>query len=200
MLRVMVYFALVMITSYSAIAAEIGMPAPAFNVRDITGKTQSLTRYRGKIVVLEWNNPGCPFVKKHYGSGNMQSLQQYAVSHGVIWLTINSGAAGKQGYMTANEAKTNLKETGAHQTAYILDPQGKLGMLYGAKTTPHMFVIDAKGNLVYAGAIDDKPTPDKEDVKTARNYVRVAIDELQEGKPVTTSQTHSYGCSIKYKD
>jgi len=181
-------------------AAETGKPAPAFDVKDIAGNAQSLSAYKGKIVVLEWNNPGCPFVKKHYGSGNMQALQKYATGHGVIWLTINSGAPGKQGHMDAPEAKAKIAEVGAHQTAYILDPDGALGLLYGAKTTPHMFVIDAQGKLAYAGAIDDTPTPDPEDVKTAHNYVKAAIDALLAGKRVAVAQTKPYGCSVKYKD
>jgi len=183
-----------------ALAAETGKPAPAFFVKDIAGKEQSLAKYKGKIIVLEWNNPGCPFVKKHYQSGNMQALQHDALSKHVIWLTINSGAEGKQGFMDAAQAKTYIADMKTHQTAYILDPKGTLGTLYGAKTTPHMFVVDAQGILAYAGAIDDKPTADQEDIKTAHNYVRAAIDELIAGKPVTTAQSRAYGCSVKYQD
>jgi len=201
-MRTIVYMLFLIITmgSFVSYAAEVGQSAPAFSVKDIAGHTQSLAKYKGKIVVLEWNNPGCPFVKKHYGSGNMQALQQYAKSKGVVWLTINSGAPGKQGYMDAVSAKDKIAEVGGHEAAYILDPEGTLGQLYGAKTTPHMFVIDKQGNLAYVGAIDDAPTPDPADTKTAHNYVKAAIDALKAGKPVAVAQTKSYGCSVKYKD
>lgn len=181
-------------------AAEIGQTAPAFTVKDIDGKEQSPAQYKGKIVVLEWNNPRCPFVRKHYGSGNMQSLQEYALGKGVVWLTINSSAPGKEGYMDATAAKAKIAETGAHETAYILDPEGALGKLYGAKATPHMFVIDASGKLAYEGAIDNTPTPDPADVKTADNYVKDAINALLAGKKVAVAQTRAYGCSVKYAD
>jgi len=179
-------------------AAEIGKPAPAFDVKDINGREQTLAQYKGKIVVLEWNNPECPFVRKHYGSGNMQKLQHYALGKGVVWLSIDSGAPGKEGSMDAGQAKAEIAKAGAQETAYILDPQGTLGRLYGAKATPHMFVVDAKGNLAYEGAIDDKPTPDPDDIKTADNYVKDAIDALLAGKPVAVAQTRAYGCSVKY--
>jgi peroxiredoxin len=191
------------ILAFSALplhAAETGKPAPAFEVKDIDGKDQSLAQYKGKIVVLEWTNPDCPFVRKHYGAHNMQALQEWALGKGVIWLSINSGGVGKEGYMDAAAAKAKIAETGAHETAYILDPEGTLGKLYGAKATPHMFVIDADGTLAYAGAIDDKPTPDPEDIKTADNYVRDAINALLAGKQVAVAQTRAYGCSVKYKD
>jgi peroxiredoxin len=181
-------------------AAEVGKPAPAFEVKDIDGKAQSIAQYKGKIVVLEWNNPECPFVKKHYGSGNMQKLQEYALSKGVVWLSVDSSASGKEGYMDEAAAKAKITEVGAHDTAYILDHEGELGKLYGAKATPHMFVVDDKGNLAYEGAIDDKPTPDPEDIKRADNYVKDAIDALQAGKPVAVAQTRAYGCFVKYKD
>jgi peroxiredoxin len=184
----------------TAYAAEVGKQAPDFEVKDINGNTQSLNSYRGKIVVLEWTNPGCPFVKKHYGSNNMQNLQKYATGKGVIWLSVNSSAPDKEGNIDAATAKEKIAAAKAHPTAYILDPEGTLGLKYGAKTTPHMFVIDTNGKLVYAGAIDDTPTPDPEDIKTAKNYVKAAIDELLAGNSVTTAQTKSYGCSVKYKD
>jgi peroxiredoxin len=181
-------------------AAEIGKPAPAFDVKDIDGKEQSVDQYKGKILVLEWNNPECPFVRKHYGAGNMQALQKYATAKGVVWLTINSGAPGKEGYLDAAAAKAKIAEVGGNETAYILDPQGTLGKLYGAKATPHMFVIDKEGKLAYEGAIDDTPTPDPKDIKTADNYVKDAINALLEDKAVLVAQTHAYGCSVKYKD
>jgi hypothetical protein len=184
----------------TSMAAEAGKPAPAFSVKDINGEAQSMVQYKGKIVVLEWTNPGCPFVRKHYGSGNMQALQQYATGKGVVWLSINSSGPGREGNLDADGAKTSIKESSGQQTAYILDPHGTLGKLYGAKATPHMFVIDKDGSLAYQGAIDDKPTPDKDDVKTAHNYVRAAIDALLAGKPVETPQTRAYGCSVKYEE
>jgi hypothetical protein len=148
--------------------------------------------------VLEWTNPGCPFVKKHYGSGNMQALQKDALSQGIVWLSINSGAPGKEGNLTAEQAKADIAQSKARETAYILDPQGTLGHLYNAKATPHMFVIDTQGKLVYQGAIDNKPTPDPEDIKGADNYVKDAINALLAGKRVAMGQTRAYGCSVKY--
>jgi len=192
--------ALVAASVMPAAAAEPGQPAPAFDVKDVDGNSQSIAHYKGKIVVLEWNNPDCPFVRKHYGAGNMQALQQYATGKGVVWLTINSGAAGKEGALDEAKARQKVKDVGGHETAYILDPQGVLGRMYGAKATPHMFVIDAQGNLAYEGAIDDKATADPEDIKTAHNYVRDAIDALLAGKQVTVAQTRAYGCSVKYND
>jgi len=186
--------------SAPAHAVETGSAAPAIHATDITGKHQSLEAYKGKIVVLEWHNPSCPFVVKHYGSDNMQKLQEYAASKGVVWLTINSSAEGKQGSMTTAEAQGYLQSVGSKESAYILDPQGKIGKLYNALTTPHMYVIDADGKLAYQGAIDDKPGADKEDVKTANNYVRAAIDALLAGKTPQTGTTKAYGCGVKYKD
>jgi len=179
-------------------AAEIGQPAPDFTLTDLQGKSHSLADYKGKYVVLEWNNPDCPFVRKHYDSGNMQKLQQEAEKKGAVWLTINSAASGKQGAYSPDQLAQIEKEKNAAPTAYLLDPNGKVGHLYGAKTTPHMFIIDSKGNLIYAGGIDDKPTPDKADLQTATNYVRAALDESMAGKPVTTPTSRPYGCSVKY--
>jgi len=183
-----------------AVAAEVGQPAPAFDVKDINGKDETLEQYKGKIVVLEWTNPDCPFVRKHYGSGNMQQLQKYALGKGVVWLTINSGAPGKEGALDEAAAKAKISETGAQDTAYILDPKGTLGRLYGAKATPNMYVIDTEGKLAYEGAIDDKPTPDPDDIKGADNYVKDAIDSLLAGKQLAVAQTRAYGCSVKYAD
>jgi peroxiredoxin len=183
-----------------ALAVEVGKPAPAFAVKDIDGNEQSLEKYKGKLVVLEWTNPGCPFVVKHYGSSNMQTLQSYAKEKGAVWLSVNSGAEGKQGYMTSEQARAQIAKDKAVPTAYILDAQGTLGQLYGAKTTPHMYVIDASGMLAYAGAIDDKASTDIADIAGAKNHVKIAIDELLAGKAVTTAQTTAYGCNVKYKD
>lgn len=179
-------------------AVEMGKPAPDFSVQDISGHAQSLGAYKGKVIVLEWNNPGCPFVHKHYDTGNMQKLQAYAKGKGVVWLTVNSGAAGMEGNETSAEAAAQVKAVGGHETAYILDPHGTLGHLYGAKATPHMFVIGKDQALVYAGAIDNKPTTDHADVKDADNYVRDAIDATLAGKAVAVSSTRAYGCSVKY--
>lgn len=181
-------------------AVEVGKPAPDFTGTDaITGKTLSLSSLKGKPVVLEWHNPGCPFIMKHYGSGNMQKLQAYAHDQGVVWVSINSSAEGKQGNMTEAAAKEMVaKDHYSNAAHYILDPKGEIGRLYDAKTTPHMFVINAEGNVVYMGAIDDKPSPDKADIGSARNYVREAIDDLKQNKPVQMASTSPYGCSVKY--
>ncbi len=177
----------------------VGKPAPAFSLKDWDGKTRKLSDYKGKIVVLEWFNHGCPFVKKHYDTNNMQDLQKKYTAKNVVWLSICSSAEGKQGYCTPEEHKKMFKEKGAAPTAVLIDSEGSVGHEYGAKTTPDMFVIDGKGTLVYAGAIDDQRTPDKESVKTAKNYVAEALDETIAKKPVAISLTKSYGCSVKYK-
>lgn len=182
-----------------AFAAEIGKPAPAFTTKDINGNEQSLEAYKGKIVVLEWNNPGCPFVKKHYESNNMQGLQSYVTGKGVVWLTVNSSATGKQGAMDSDQARVYLSEHKSAPSAYILDPAGTIGRLYDAKTTPHMYVVDANGNLAYQGAIDDKSSVSQTDIPTAKNYVRAAVDSLLAGNKVETPQTKAYGCSVKYE-
>jgi hypothetical protein len=185
--------------SASAFASiEIGMPAPAFNLSGADGKTHSLADYQGKTVVLEWNNPECPFVKKHYGSGNMQKQQAEATASGVIWLTINSGAAGKQGHLDAASANAYIVKSGASQTAYLFDPDGKVGRAYGAKTTPHMFVIDKNGNLRYAGGIDSIASADQGDIADATQFVPQVLAELAAGKAVSTSKSEPYGCSVKY--
>jgi peroxiredoxin len=182
-------------------AAEpaLGKAAPAFSLKDVDGKSRSLAEFKGKTVVLEWINHGCPFVKKHYESGNMQGLQKELAAQGVVWLSICSSAKGKQGDLTAAEWKAANAEKGAAPTAVLLDPKGEVGKLYGAKTTPHMYVVDAAGNLAYKGAIDDKPTADKADVAGAKNYVRQAVTELLAGKAVSEPSTTSYGCSVKYE-
>jgi peroxiredoxin len=178
--------------------AAVGQPAPAFSAPDQTGTARSLDGYKGKWVVLEWVNHECPFVQKHYGSGNMQKTQKAATAKGAVWLSVNSSAPGKQGAMDGKVAAKLTAEKGAAPTAVLLDPQGTIGHAYGAKTTPHMFVIDPKGTVVYAGAIDDKPSTDQEDVKTAKNLVLTALDEAMAGKPVTTPSTQPYGCGVKY--
>ena len=178
---------------------QIGKPAPAFKANDINGRVVSLSDFKGKTVVLEWNNPDCPFVKKHYGSGNMQKTQAAAKKDGVVWLSINSSAEGKQGHMDAAKAKTVLAANKAQPTAYLLDPEGVIGNGYGAKTTPHMYIVNKAGTLVYMGGIDDKPTPTPADIDGARNHVLAALSELKAGKPVSVPTSKPYGCSVKYK-
>jgi len=175
-----------------------GQSAPAFTLATVDGKPVSLADFRGRYVVLEWNNPHCPFVVKHYGSGNMQSLQKRFAAENVAWLTINSTHTGHADYMAPAALAGWMKEQGAAPTALVLDTDGKVGRAYGARTTPHMYVIDPKGTLVYAGAIDDKRSANAADVKTATNYVVQALGELRAGKPVSAASTTAYGCSIKY--
>lgn len=192
--------ALLATTALCARAAgpEVGQPAPDFTLKDGAGKSVSLADFKGKTVVLEWFNYGCPFVKKHYGSGSMQKLQQQATGDGVVWLSIASSAPGKQGYLAPGEAAAKQAELGMHSTALLLDPDGAVGHLYEARTTPDMFVINKDGVLVYKGAIDDQPTPDPASLAGAKNYVAAALTNLKAGQPVETAQTKSYGCSVKY--
>ena len=197
-----------MLSMIAAAAAALTLPASAqqvtgraagnFRLLDADGKAVTLAQFRGRPVVLEWNNPGCPFVQKHYGSGNMQRTQAEAKRLGAVWLTVNSGAPGKQGYMTAPEAKAFVQFAKAQPTAYLLDPAGRVGRGYAAKTTPHMYLIDAGGTLRYQGGIDDRPTADTADVKGARNHVLAALSEVKAGKPVSLPETRPYGCSVKY--
>ncbi len=182
----------------AAFAARVGEPAPDFQGTDSNGKTHKLSDYRGKYVVLEWHNNGCPYVQKHYESGNMQKLQKEWTAKGVTWLTIESSAPGKQGYVTAAEENAYMKKMNASPSAAILDPSGSIGHLYSAKTTPHMFIIDPSGKLVYAGAIDDKPSTEQSDIATSKNYVNAALTELMNGQSVSTPTSTSYGCSVKY--
>jgi alkyl hydroperoxide reductase subunit AhpC len=181
-------------------AAKIGDPAPDFTGTASNGKTFRLSDYRGKYVVLEWHNNGCPFVRKQYNSGNMQNLQKHWTAQGVVWFTILSSASGKQGYVTAIEENDYLGKMQAAPTAALLDPNGDIGHLYDAKTSPHMFVINPQGVLIYDGAIDDKPTPDLADVPGAKNYVSLALEQAMAGKQVEIAATRPYGCSVKYSD
>lgn len=181
-------------------AAKVGQAAPDFTASASNGKTIHLADYHGKYVVLEWHNNGCPYVGKHYRSGNMQKLQKEWTAKGVIWFTILSSAPGKQGYATASEENDYLTKMQASPTAALLDPSGEIGHLYDAKTSPQMVVINPEGILIYSGAIDDKPTTDLEDVRTATNYVVQALEESMAGKPVETPTTRPYGCSVKYAD
>jgi len=179
--------------------AEVGKPAKDFTATDTNSKNHSLSDYKGKIVVLEWLNHGCPFVKKPYNSRNMQELQKRYTEKGVIWLSIISSAPGKQGYCTPEEANELTQQKNAAPTALLLDPDGKVGKLYDAKTTPHMFIINSDGVLVYNGAIDDIRSTKIEDIANAKNYVQIALDELMAGKQVSTQTSQPYGCSVKYK-
>ena len=176
----------------------VGSAAPDFSLTDAKGQTHSLSQYKGKYVVLEWFNPECPFVKKHYGSGNMQKLQEEYTSKGVVWLTIDSNAPGSEGNMTPEQAEKVTAAWKTHQTALLLDPEGKAGRAYGAKNTPNMVVISPEGKIAYEGAIDSKATPNPADIPSSTNYVKVALDESLAGKPVTTANTRPYGCGIKY--
>ncbi len=194
------FTALAVIAAPAAAAPVVGKPAPDFKLADANGKPVSLSDFRGKTVVLEWNNPGCPFVKKHYGSGNMQKTQAAAAKDGVVWLTINSSAPGKQGHMNGADAKAFVTQSGARPAAYLLDPNGVVGKAYEAKTTPHMYIVNKAGTLVYAGGIDDKPTPNPADVNGARNHVLAALAELKAGKAVSVATSRPYGCNVKYKD
>ncbi len=180
-------------------APPVGSAAPDFSLTDAKGKTHSLSQYKGKYVVLEWFNPECPFVKKHYGTGNMQKLQQEYTGKGITWLTIDSNAPGSEGNLTADAASKVMTGWKTHQTALLLDPEGKAGRAYGAKNTPNMVVINPEGKIVYEGAIDSKATPNPADIPSSTNYVKVALDESLAGKPITTSTTKPYGCSVKYK-
>ena len=176
----------------------VGEPAPDFSLADSNGKTHTLAQYKGKVVVLEWNNPECPFVGKHYGGGNMQKQQADATAAGVIWLTINSGAPGKQGNLDAGSANAYIAKTGARQTAYLFDPNGTAGRLYGARTTPHMYVIDAQGVLRYMGGIDSIASTDQDDLAKATQFVPQVLAELKAGKSVSVTTSQPYGCSVKY--
>jgi peroxiredoxin len=182
------------------LSGKTGGPAPEFTATASNGKTVHLADYRGKYVVLEWHNNGCPYVGKHYKSGNMQKLQKQWTGRGVVWLTVLSSAPGEQGYMTANEENDYITKVQAAPTAALLDPTGQIGHLYDAKTSPQMVVINPQGVVIYDGAIDDKPTTDLEDVPTATNYVNLALEQALAGKQVETPTTRPYGCSVKYSD
>ena len=190
----------VSLATAAAAQARIDEPAPQFTAIDSHGKTHSLNEYRGKYVVLEWHNQGCPYTRKHYLSGNMQSLQKEWTAKGVVWFTVISSAPGEQGYVTASQENAYMTKMNADPTAALLDTSGKLGHLYDAKTTPDMYIINPSGKLIYSGAIDNRPTPDEDDIKGADNYVNDALTEAMDGKPVATPYTRPYGCSVKYGD
>jgi peroxiredoxin len=179
-------------------SAVVGQPAPAFTAQDLSGKPVSLAELKGKTVVLEWHNFGCPFVQKHYRSNNMQALQKKYGSD-VVWLAVNSTHKAASDYMEPAKISTEMQRFKGTPAAYLMDEDGTVGRAYGAKTTPHMYVIDPAGRLAYAGAIDDKRSTNPDDVKGAKNYVAAALDEMKAGKPVTTASTTPYGCSVHYR-
>lgn len=182
----------------AAAAPAVGQAAPDFTLNDVKGAPHTLSGLKGKWVVLEWVNYDCPFVRKHYGSGNLPKLQKTYTGKGVTWLSVNSSAPGKQGHFSSAEIEERAKGFGAGFTAYLVDADGNVGRAYGAKTTPHIFIIDPAGKLVYAGGIDDKPSTDVADIATAKNFVSAALDEALAGKPVTVATSTPYGCSVKY--
>jgi len=188
----------VLVASQALGAAKVGEAAPAFSGAGSDGKSYRLSDYKGKFVVLEWHNQGCPYTAKHYDSGNMQQLQKEWTGKGVSWFTVISSAPGTQGYVTASDENAYLSKMKAAPTAALLDPSGQMGHAYGAKTTPHMFIINPEGKLIYDGAIDNRPTTDASDVKGATNYVALALGQATSGKPVATPTTRPYGCSVKY--
>ena len=179
-------------------AAAVGQAAPDFSAADTDGKTRKLSDYKGKLVVLEWTNPGCPFVQKHY-SGNMQALQKEFAAKGVVWLSLNSTETGNGDYLTPAKLAGWMREKQSSATAMLMDESGKIGQLYGAKTTPHMFIVSPQGRLVYAGAIDSIASAQVDDIKTATNHVRQGLNEALSGKAITLPSSRAYGCSIKYK-
>jgi peroxiredoxin len=189
------------VTAFSLAAhagVRVGQPAPDFTGVDSNGNQHTLSQYKGKTVVLEWTNHDCPYVKKHYNSGNMQKLQQQASADGVVWLSVISSRPGKQGHVSGAKANKLTQSRNAAPTAVILDETSEIGLLYGAKTTPHMYIIDKTGELVYMGGIDSIPSSDEADITGARNYVRVALDAMAAGKAIEDSVTRPYGCSVKY--
>ena len=197
MLKALAFATVVALAAPALAAPQVGQPAPAFRLTDSNGKARSLADFKGKTVVLEWTNAECPFVKKHY-AGNMQALQKAAAKDGVVWLTVNSGAPGKQGHVDGAGANAIVKAKGAAPTAYLLDAKGDVGRAYAAKTTPHMYIVDPAGKLVYMGGIDDTPTADVANIKTAKNYVTAALADLKAKRAVQTASSKPYGCSVKY--
>ena len=198
-------FTLLQLTALSAAffiealaAPQIGQAAPDFSLTDINGNKHSLSDYAGKTVVIEWTNPECPFVRKHYGSGNIPALQRAATADGVVWLSINSGSPGSEGDYAPAQIEAWLKSNHSAATAYFRDQGGKVGRLYDARTTPHLFVVNAAGTLVYAGGIDDIRSADPDDIPRAKNYVQAALADLKAGRPVATPTSRPYGCGIHY--
>lgn len=202
--RIIQAAALAAVMAATPFAAEgkevtVGAAAPAFTLTDAHGKAHSLADLKGKFVVLEWVNFGCPFVRKHYDSGNMQKLQKTYREKGVVWLSVCSSAPGKQGYFDRLELLERIKDERSNATAYLVDAEGSVGHLYGARTTPHMFLIGPDGKLLYAGGIDDTPSTDTDDIAKAVNYVAQGLDAAIAGKPIAVKTSKPYGCSVKYK-
>jgi peroxiredoxin len=198
-MRLSLLISLFLAASTAFADAEIGKPAPDFTLTDTHGLVHSLKDLKGKTVVLEWLNFDCPFVKKHYGTGNMQKLQSAEIAKGTVWFSVVSSGKGKEGYFAPKEMNERQAKVKGMQTAILYDTDGKIGKAYGAKNTPHMFVIDKEGKLAYRGAIDDKPSADAEDVPTAKNYVEAALTDLQANRKVATADTKPYGCGVKYQ-
>lgn len=185
--------------AYAATGPTIGQNAPDFTLQDVNGKTVRLSDYRGRYVVLEWNNPGCPFVQKHYNSGNMQALQKEATAKNVAWLTINSTESGHGDYRPPAQLSSWMRQQGGTPTATLMDESGTAGHAYAARVTPHMYIVDPQGRLVYAGGIDSKASARADDIASATNYIRVGLDEALAGKAISQSTTRAYGCTIKYR-
>lgn len=179
-------------------AAKIGAPAPAFEAVDADGKTRKLSEFAGKTVILEWTNHDCPYVRKHYTSATMQTLQKDMAKEGVVWLSVISSPVGEQGHVDGAKANELTKSRDAAPAAVLLDPNSKVARAYGATTTPHMYIVDPKGTLAYMGAIDDKPSASAASIEGAKSYVRQAVAELKAGKPVSEASTRAYGCAVKY--
>lgn len=183
----------------AAAAPSVGQPAPDFTLKDAAGKSVKLSDYRGKYVVLEWTNPGCPYVRKHYNSGNMPATQKEATAKSAVWLSINSTERDAYDYLPPGKLVAWLQERKSQPSAVLMDEEGTAGMAYGARTTPHMYIVNPEGRLVYAGGIDSIASSNPEDIKRAVNYVKQGLDEALAGKPISQATTRPYGCSIKYK-
>jgi AhpC/TSA family len=194
--------AALLVTTHQAWAqatATVGQAAPNFSAKDVTGKTVSLADFKGKTVVLEWVNPGCPYVRKHYDGGNMQGTQQDALAKNVVWLAVNSTGTDHPDYLPPARLAEWMKKQKAPATHTLMDEDGKIGKAYGARTTPHMYIVDGKGMLVYAGGIDSIPSASASDIPKATNYIKVSLNEIAGGKAVSNNVTRPYGCSVKYK-
>ncbi|WP_413581444.1 redoxin domain-containing protein [Bdellovibrio sp. HCB288] len=198
MKKTLLVLATTLISSFAFADAKIGSPAPEFSVTDAQGKPQNLKDYKGKYVILEWYNKDCPYVRKHYDSGNMQKIQSELTGKGAVWLTVVSSAKGKQGYMTPGETITNGTKEGSKASAILIDESGTMGKAYGAKTTPHMYLIDPQGTLRYAGAIDSDDSSDKKTIATAQNYILAATNSAMKGEKIAKETSKPYGCSVKY--
>lgn len=197
--RALLGFASLLVFAGAQAAPSVGQPAPDFALKDTAGKTVKLSDYRGKYVVLEWTNPGCPYVRKHYNSGNMASTQADATAKGAVWLSINSTEKDSGDYLEPAKLLAWQKERKLQPTASLMDEEGTAGRAYGARTTPHMYIVDPQGKLVYAGGIDSIPSSSQDDIAKAVNYVKQALGEVSSGKAITAATTRPYGCSIKYK-